>query len=1074
MNKMKLFFIILSISWSAGMNVIYAQWQWQNPLPQGNTLNGVSFVDVNTGTAVGALGTILRTTNGGSDWVFQASGIKTELFGVSFPDANNGTAVGNLGNIVRTTDGGQTWSSQISGTTNLLNDVCFTDANTGTIVGYNGIILRTTDGGLNWIQQVSGTTDLLTSVSFTDANTGTITGYGGIILRTTDGGLNWTSKVSGTTQWMRNIFFSDTNYGTAVGNSGTIIRTTDGGETWTTQTSGSTQTLFAVSFSDSLNGVVAGNSGTILNTTDGGLTWVTITPPVSTTFWSIAFPNASNGTIVGANGTILKTTDSGINWMLQTLGRSDIIYAVSFSDENHGTAVGAAGLILRTTNAGDTWFEQESGLTSILYDVHFIDPLNGAAVGASGKIIKTSDGGANWIQQTSGTTNVLRGIYFTDANNGTAVGQSGKIIKTTDGGETWVSQTSGTTNYLYGVFFTDANRGTAIGASGTIRRTTNGGLNWNSQTSGVTATLYKIYFVNTDTGYVVGASGNLRQTTNGGQSWSALYSGTTGTIWDINFSGTVNGICTGTSGLVLETTNGIDWISQETGTVNTLYGAAIFPNSATVAGAGGTIMHRRSGSAPISPSNLTAEADTFSISLSWIDNSSDESSFVIERQDGNSKGNLFVAIDTVDANTVTYTDTDLTPNTGYSYRLYAFNGFGSSDYSNTAQAVTFGIAPAAPSNLSASADTFFIILNWVDNSQNETGFRIERKDDSLNIPAPWNLVDSVGADVTVYADTGLTSSTTYSYRIYAYNEFGSSPLSNLIEATTIGVAPLAPGNLAAVADTHYVTLTWDDNSVNETGFRIERKNNSLHIPSPWILIDSLGADATSFIDTGLTAFTTYSYRVSAYNDFGSSLSDSVETTTIIPVELTAFSAYASEGDVKIVWTTATETNNKGFEIERNTGEKWMNTGFVAGKGTTTEQQNYMFTDKVENGFAGKILYRLKQIDYNGTYSYSAVIEIEANFRPAEYSLSQNYPNPFNPATSIKYALPFKSNVKLIIYNLAGEKMTELLSGIQEAGYYEVRWNAKNVSSGIYFYSIQAWDVDGSNQYSQTRKMILIK
>src|SRR5229473_3190982 len=130
-------------------------WSWQNPLPQGNYLLGVSFVDANIGTAVGYAGTILRTTDGGATWKRQTSPTPQDLHSVSFADANIGTAVGSVGYvgpqtaIIRTTNGGATWKRQRSGTTQFLNSVSFVDAKTGTIVG-SGTILRTTDGGATW------------------------------------------------------------------------------------------------------------------------------------------------------------------------------------------------------------------------------------------------------------------------------------------------------------------------------------------------------------------------------------------------------------------------------------------------------------------------------------------------------------------------------------------------------------------------------------------------------------------------------------------------------------------------------------------------------------------------------------------------------------------------------------------------------------------------------------------------------------------------------------------------------------------------------------------------------------
>jgi hypothetical protein len=150
-----------------------AHWIWQNPLPQGNTLYGLSFADVNTGKAMGDNGTIVQTTDGGNNWVIQSSGTTNTLYGVSFTDLNQGTVVGASGTILRTTDGGNTWVGQTSGTTDGLLAVSFTDANTGTAVGETETIVRTIDGGNTWIGQASGTTNNLNAVSFTDANNGT-------------------------------------------------------------------------------------------------------------------------------------------------------------------------------------------------------------------------------------------------------------------------------------------------------------------------------------------------------------------------------------------------------------------------------------------------------------------------------------------------------------------------------------------------------------------------------------------------------------------------------------------------------------------------------------------------------------------------------------------------------------------------------------------------------------------------------------------------------------------------------------------------------------------------------------
>ena len=136
------------------------QWVWQNPLPQGNTLQDFSFVDTNNGFAVGARGTILKTTDGGNNWQLITGETEDDLYGVSFINPNIGTVVGNFGAILRTTDAGSHWTIQRDGMSDVLFGVSFTDANTGTAVGSDGLILRTTNGGTNWIPQTSGTSNI--------------------------------------------------------------------------------------------------------------------------------------------------------------------------------------------------------------------------------------------------------------------------------------------------------------------------------------------------------------------------------------------------------------------------------------------------------------------------------------------------------------------------------------------------------------------------------------------------------------------------------------------------------------------------------------------------------------------------------------------------------------------------------------------------------------------------------------------------------------------------------------------------------------------------------------------------
>jgi len=192
----------------------------------------------------------------------------------------------------------------------------------------------------------------------------------------------------------------------------------------------------------------------------------------------------------------------------------------------------------------------------------------------------------------------------------------------------------------------------------------------------------------------------------------------------------------------------------------------------------------------------------------------------------------------------------------------------------------------------------------------------------------------------------------------------------------------------------------------------------------------------------------------------------------LPVELTSFTANQIGNKVSLSWTTATETNNRGFEIERkliNNGddEEWRIIGFKEGAGSTTEQRNYIYYDNLPDIIIIKTAYRLKQIDFNGTYSYSNIVYLE-KVAPYNFNLSQNFPNPFNPTTKIKFKLPSDEFVSLKVYNLPGDEIAVLINEKIIAGSYEINFKAENLSSGIYFYQLIA------GKFSETKKMIILR
>ena len=198
--------------------------------------------------------------------------------------------------------------------------------------------------------------------------------------------------------------------------------------------------------------------------------------------------------------------------------------------------------------------------------------------------------------------------------------------------------------------------------------------------------------------------------------------------------------------------------------------------------------------------------------------------------------------------------------------------------------------------------------------------------------------------------------------------------------------------------------------------------------------------------------------------------DDVCVDGVVPVELTSFTASVKERNVDLNWTTATETNNQGFEIERNSGNEFEKVGYIPGFGTTSEHHSYSFTDADLS--SGIYTYRLKQLDFDGTFSYSETVEVEVVI-PNVYSLSQNYPNPFNPSTKITFSLAVDSKVSLKIFDVIGQEIASIVNQDLSAGVHSYNFNATGFNSGVYFYRIEATGISGA-KFVDVKKMILVK
>ena len=287
---------------------------------------------------------------------------------------------------------------------------------------------------------------------------------------------------------------------------------------------------------------------------------------------------------------------------------------------------------------------------------------------------------------------------------------------------------------------------------------------------------------------------------------------------------------------------------------------------------------------PASPSGLQgAGISTTRIDLTWTDNATNETAYLVERAPDNAGvAGTYAQVAALAAGSTSYSNTGLSANTPYWYRVRAVDATDSSAYS-PAITVSTTVGPPAPSNLVATATSATQIdLTWVDNTTTESGFTVERAPNVSGAPGTFAVIATLAPNVTTYSNTGLTANTRYWYRVRAFDANDVSAYSNTANATTPALPPAAPTALQATAmSATRIDLGWTDHANNETGFRIERAPDNAGVAGTYAEIATVGANVTTYSNTGLTANTRYWYRVRAYNSVGTSAYTTAASATTL-------------------------------------------------------------------------------------------------------------------------------------------------------------------------------------------------
>lgn len=709
MKKQFLLICILFLS-----NILIAQnfdWVWQNPKPQGNTLNCLAATPNGKIFMFGEVGTGYVSFNSGSSWqVVDVDSLYRTVEGAYFVNNNVGYICGDLGMIIKTTDGGNTGFALNSGSIEHLYDIEFYDADTGYVVGASGVILKTTNGGLSWTTKSSPLTANIYCISIVNpaciylgaASTNT-TNY---VSKSTDYGNTWVNiSPSGFNKSVWDIYFIDANKGWfAAQDGGKVYYTTDGGTTWGSAVTNSVVVPNSLFFTDALTGYVTNNNnGKIHKTTDGGLTYT----EYSSGKFAMYGVTALGSTLYscGKYGSAYKSTNAGLTWSsIENVVTQEALRKIYFYDINNGYAVGGSttaadslGIILKTTNGGETWNMFSSGVIKAqVYALSTPSPNAWYAVTGRNTIYKSTDGGVNWFQQTNpiSGTGALNDVAFADANTGYVIGNSGGIAKTTNGGTTWTALTSphGTTA-IYSMHMFDAQKIITVGGSAKAYLTTDGGANWTALTVGLPGNYFAVKFLNNNVGYVTSYSsstGLVAKTTDGGATWTAqtLPINATISIWGIAIKDENIVWLADASGNVFYSQNGgTSWNSAKKKSGNGFFAMSIAGSKLWIAGSGGTILQGFADpSVPVEMTSFSASIINSRVCLNWeTATETNNKGFEIERSTSNTtwKSIGYVSGNGTTLNPTKYSFIDENPLADVNYyRLKQIDFTGEYEYSN--------------------------------------------------------------------------------------------------------------------------------------------------------------------------------------------------------------------------------------------------------------------------------------------------------------------------------------------------------------------------------------------------------
>jgi len=722
-------------------------------------------------------------------------------------------------------------------------------------------------------------------------------------------------------------------------------------------------------------------------------------------------------------GKIYLSTNSGQNWRVISNGLFEELFIHALCPNGNNLFAGTNAGVYLTTDNGSNWITVNTGLTDLSIFSLLINGSNIFAGVGTGIFLSTNNG-TSW--NSAGLTG-YQVNYLTVNNNKIYAGTDHGLFVSDNNGSTWISAG------FYSSVISMAFKGSYIfaGTDYGLYLTTNNGVQWNSASPGFTNVSGLVVISNK---LYAGISGGVLVSTDNGLSWNYVNSGLPAFPTSVSLALCNNNLIVSCrnmeyeTGIFLSSDNGSTWNPVNDGFINSSISNFSVSSGKLYAGTGcGIFLSTDEGidwtrvSDYWSIQGMLVNGDTIfaAVPNEGIFRSTNEGSSWIRANNGIS--NMF-------------------PN--------CFAVFGNIIYAGTSQGVY------------SSTDNG---LNWITAG-----------------------ISNLNFTTLVVKDSVLFAGTSSGVYFSSISKPSWNPLNNGLPATSI--RPLTfSGNLVFAGTTdgiysstnkgtnwkasglsgyNVTSIGFSNNEVfvgTRKGFFISDDSGSTWQP----FIDGLSLPAQNILSTILNG--DYIYAGTGGNGIWRR-----KISEITPVELIMFNAYYSTGKVVLNWSTASEINNSTFEVQRRMNKSnWITVGIRKGNGTTTETKNYSFVDNINNISAGKIYYRLKQIDFNGKSELSREVLVD-NIVPSLYSLEQNYPNPFNPGTIISYRLKEKGFVKLRVYDIKGEVVKVLVNETKEAGYYQTEFDARGLASGVYVYRIEVMGSGNVQVYSDMKKTILLK